>query len=412
MKKKLLVLIVVMITIINVFSIAILYFDYQGLDAPETIVKIEIIEMSPNNAIIQTTLEIYNPNGNELITKDFKLITKTPDGTVVIETEIGGGSIPSHEEVTFIKAIEVNFSGSSPETLETKITGTVGIKSGIIDKSLPISVKIITVLGDVVKNFVVPTANINIKFGEISQQKINISLGIEASNPNSFDLRLEDISIEMINETGGNVGEFLFNDVVLAANSKINLTCNGSIMIEALNAKFIEVNMSAKAAVKIAGFEQSLPIYVNANIKVPDLKDIMSSKVSTDAILKSDFRFTLRGLTIYIDLRVKNPNKVDIVGKDITFSIYRLDRATKALLGDCSLGAGVIEAEDVTVFSGELIIPYRKLFIPPAGGRIIPDYLEIDVKANLTIKGLNSYFWVGVIAYQDLHPFRIDKWEL
>ena len=279
------------------------------------------------------------------------------------------------------------------------------MKSGFVEKIIPLSVKVITNLGNIIETIAAPSANIRINFGEISQQEINITMEIHMFNPNSFELRLEDFIVDINSQTGKNIGKFVFSGEILAPNSQCKITGNGTINIEALNYDFIFLNLSGSAFAKIAGFEKIIPVNINATIKIPDLKEILPSIIPTDGMIISDYRVSLKGLVSVITLKIINPNKIEFAAKDITFTTYRIDKNSKILLSSCSLEGGIIKAEGETIFKGELITPYTKLFIPPSGGRFIPDYLEINVRANVTILGLNSYFWVGVIALQDMHPF-------
>jgi hypothetical protein len=173
-----------------------------------------------------------------------------------------------------------------------------------------------------------------------------------------------------------------------------------------LNAKQILASIEANVDETIAGYTKTLPLGLKATIGVPELKTLLPSILPTEAILRSDFRLSLRGLVSDITLETHNPNNMELLAKDITISVYRIDSNTRKLLGECSIPDSLIEAEGTTIINGELVIPYLEL-LPPAGGKLIPDYMEVDVMANVTIKGLETYVWVGVIAHQDVHPFRI-----
>lgn len=409
MKKKILILIITIFTIINVFSAAFLFFDLFALNAPETTVTIEITDINSIEAIVETTIEMYNSNNYEIIVKDLKLITKAADGKKVAEMEIDGGSISSNEKKTFIRSFGVKFNGDNPEKLETTISGNIGIKSGFIEKTIPISINIVTNLGDIITNLALPTASIHLDFGEIDQECINITMLAEMYNPNDFDIGIEDIEITMTTESGESVGNFDLEGGVLSSNSYLNLNGSGIVTIQTLNAESVIMNMSANVSGKIAGFTKSLPFNIVATIGVPDLKELLPSKLPTEVVLRLDSRVALKGLIADITLETHNPNRIDLVAKDINFAIYRVDRDSRRIIGECGIDEGVIKSEDITILSGELVIPYTKLFIPLPGEKIIPDWLEVVVTANVTIKGLNNYIWVGVIGQQDFHPFRIDK---
>jgi len=411
MKKKIIILILVIaiVTILNVVSAAFLYFDIQAMEAPDATLRVELVKMNSTEAVIRTTIDIRNPNNFDIITKDIGLVTKASNGENIAEATLKGGVIGHHKNETFTKTFTINFKGNNPETLETKLTGTAGIKSGFIQKTLTFSVKLITTMDSIITNILLPNINIHIDFGELSQKSVNVTTVLEAYNPNPFDMNIRDVTINMTTEKGQDIGYFNLTGGVLAAESSLNLSGKGTITIETLNAKTILASMDAIVDETIAGYTKSLPVHIEATVGVPDLKTLLPSKLPTEASLRSDFRASLRGMVSVITIEIRNPNKVELEAKDITITTYRIDSNTKRLLGECSIPDTIIKADNTTSIESELVIPYLKLFVPPPGGKFIPDWIEVDVRANVTIKGLINYIWGGIVAYQDFHPFRIDK---
>ena len=408
MKKKTIIFIVIIaiVTILNVISAAFLYFDVNAMEAPDATIKVELVSMNSTEALIKTTIEIRNPNNFDIITKDIGLVTKASNGESIAEASLKGGTIGPHENETFTKTISINFKGNNPETLETRLTGTAGIKSGFIQKTLTFSANIITTMDSIINDLLLPNINVHVDFGELGQKSVNVTAVLETYNPNSFDMTIKDVVINMTTEKGENVGEFSLSGGALAAKSFLNLSGNGTIKIEVLNAKQILASIDANVDETIAGYTKTLPLSLKATVGVPDLKTLLPSTLPTEAILRSDFRISLRGLVSAITVEAHNPNNIELLAKDITISVYRIDGDTRKLLGECSIPDSTIKAEDTTIINGELVIPYSKLLIPPAGGRFLPDWIEIDALANMTIKGLDTYVWVGIIAHQDMHPFR------
>lgn len=408
MKKRviILILIIAIITILNVALAAFLYFDIRVIEAPDTTIKVEVIGINSTDVLIKTTVDIRNPNNFDIITKNMGLVTKAPDGENIAEVTLEGGTIGPHKNETFTKTFTLNFKGNNPETLETKLTGTLGIESFLIQKTLPFSVSIITTMDNIITNLLLPNINVHVDFGEFRQNSINLTTVLEAYNPNFFDINIRNVLVNMTTENDQAVGNLNLNGGVLAAKSSLNLSGNGTVTIEMLNAKTILASMDAEVDATIAGYTKTLPLHIEASVGVPDLKTLLPSKLPTEAILRSDFRVSLRGLVDNITLEVHNPNNIEFVAKDITISVYRIDSNTKKLLGECRIPDSILKAENTTFLGSEFVIPYLK-FIPPPGGKFIPDWTEVDVRANVTIKGLNNYFWVGIIASEDLHPFRI-----
>ena len=409
MRIKLVVIFISILTIFNAFSIAFLYFDLVTINAPETTVRVEIVEMNSDEIVLCASLNINNPNDFEIVVKDIELVTTTLEGEKFAYVKIKGGNIPSNGDNTFTETFSIDFNNNAIDELKTSMTGTVGIKSSIIEKTIPITANIVTVIGNAINNLAAPNICVYVDFGEITQEGVNISMFFDVYNTNAFDVKIEDTFVTMETETGEKIGNFEFKDGILFAEKSLNLSGNGTISIQTLNEEKIIVNINSILTARIANFSKSMPFYMKTIVEMPDLKDLLSSKLPTDIILKNDFKATLRGLICYIALEAKNPNKIDLVAKDIVFGIYRIDQDERQLLSQCKIEDGVLKAENLTILKGEAFIPYHKLFIPPPGKKIIPDWFEVDVRGNATIKGLDDYFWLGIVAIQDLHPFREEQ---
>lgn len=199
------------------------------------------------------------------------------------------------------------------------------------------------------------------------------------------------------------------HEIALTANSKVTVSGSGIILIEALNSKFIMINISGNASATIAGFEKTLPFNVKSKVIIPDLETLLPSKVPTDAVIRSDYRASIFGFISDITLEVHNPHNIEYSVKDITIEVYRIDKNTKRKIGEGTIESGVLKANNITALKGSFRIPYRKMFILPLGGKLRPEWLEVTIRANVTIQGLNSYFWIGMVAYQDFYLFRKGK---
>lgn len=393
-----------MMIIINLIVAALLFLDIRMFQAPETTISIDIIEINSEEAILQTTIDVNNRNTFGVITKNLEVVTTTPDGVGVSKVMIEGGEIPPNENRTFTATATIAFDGHSPKLLTTRLTGNIGVNIGFIQKTIPIAINIVSSVEDVIKELAPPVVHLEADFGEITQESINVTGVIDVYNPNTFDIFIEDITAFITTETGKKVGNLNVTSGVITAKSSKELDSNGTILIDALNAKILFVNISGAAGAKVAGINKSLQFSVEAQIKVPDLGMFLSD-LSTDAVISGDYRLSINGLIDTTIFEVYNPNKISLLAENITVGMYRIDNDEEQLIAECSLGGGIIKAENVTTFRGELTIPYHKL-LPIRAGRLIPDWLKIIVRANLSIPGINYSIRVGVIGYQDFRLLR------
>lgn len=411
-RKIIFSLIIVIIITINIVAGALIFLDIRVMKSPEVTIELDLIEINSNEAILQTTLSIENPNQFGLIIEDIEAVTKTNNGVEIMHIVLEGGEIAPNKNKTYTSTDHITFDGEIPETLTTKLTGIVGFRFlGIVKKTLPIAVNMITSLGDVVKNIDIPILHIKGDFGEITDEGINFTTEIGIENPNSFDIQIGDISLTLKTETGELIGDFEIEGALIAAKSSTTLDGEGKIPIETLNAKTLFVNLSTTAGVIIAGITESIDFSTGAEIGIPHLEDVFPSDTPTVAFIDADMKLTRQGVLdwgfmSYMALELRNPNKIGLIAKDIIFSIYRIDDGEKTLIGDCIVNDTEVGSENSTFIPAQIYLPRRSLF---RGQRIflpeLPDGLLVVVEANVTIPGLDQAFWIGVSGYQDMHLF-------
>lgn len=405
MKKRKIVILLTVWTVINLILGALLFIDIQILKAPEITASVKITDINEEEALIQAIINVSNPNSFGLSTKNFEVVTVTPSGDEVVSVQLEGGSIPPHKSKTFMASTRVRFEGNSPELLTSKITGNIGINIGFIQKTIPIAINVITSVEEIIKKLAAPNIKLKVEFGELTQKGLNLTGAIEVYNPNSFDIIIGDISGTITTNTGKNVGNLKIEGKILESEKSFELKSTGTILLAALNYKAITINISGRAGARIAGINKTVPISIEAEIKVPEISNLLAPHVPTDVLIIGDYKFSLKGLIDDITLEIDNPNKIDIEARNITVSFSYLNKGEKTFVAETSLEEGIIKAQSKEDFKGRLIVPYNKVF-PRVGGRLLPDQMLVTVRANVTIPGINQTIWVGVTGYQDFRLFN------
>jgi hypothetical protein len=156
--------------------------------------------------------------------------------------------------------------------------------------------------------------------------------------------------------------------------------------------------------VLIAGIKKSMNFSVEADIIPPHLEQLLSD-LPTDSSLTGKYKLTLGGLLDQITLEIINPNKLTFHANDITVHIYRVDRDKQRLMCNGTIPDGVITSQNTTILQGDMLIPYSQL-LPHLGERLFADRLQVIVRTNITIQGLNQTIWVGMTGYQDFPIHR------
>jgi LEA14-like dessication related protein len=403
--KKIVIIILVVATILNITAGAFIFLDIQTMNLPETTLTLELVDLNADEAVLQTTLFVNNPNSYSIFLHNITIITVTDNGEVINHLFMDGGETYAHGNRTFTSAATIRFNGTIPNQLTSRITGTVGIMFlGLIKKTLPLEFTMVTSLNNFVTQFTLPEIHLSVNFSEITQEGVNFTGIIEITNPYSIDIAIENISVTVETETGTPVGTVTVQEKTIPAKTSQQLTGSGRLLLKALDAKTLQMMLRGEVIVCIAGMKKTMDLSIDAEIIPPQLEQLLSD-IPTDASLTGKYKYTLRGgLHDQINFKIKNPNKLTFLATDITVKIYRIDRNKTRLISNGTLADGVITQQNTTILQGDMFIPLIQLW-PRLGERFVPDQLQVILRANITIQGFNQTIWIGVIGYQDF-PFH------
>jgi hypothetical protein len=403
--KKLIVLIILTATIFNIIAGAFFFLDIQTMEFPETTITLELIDLNANEATIQTTLWINNQNSFSIFLQNLTIITMTETGHIINRLFIEGGEAHPHENTSFTSTAQIQFNETIPNQLTSKITGTVGfLFLGILKKTLPLKFMMITSLNNIINQFALPQIHLTADFTEITQDAVNFTASMEITNPYSIDMEIQNILVTIQTDTGSHVGTLTIQGSAIPAQTTKQLSGAGQLLLKALNANTLSMNTEGNVTVIIAGMKKTMNLSISAEIAPPDLTQLLSNQ-PTDASLTGKYKFTLKGLQDHIIFEIKNPNKLTLLATDITVQIYRIDRDAQRLICNGTLPDGVITAQNTTILEGDMLIPYLHL-LPHLGERLFADQLQVTIRTNITIPGVNQTIWVGMTGYQDFPIHR------
>jgi hypothetical protein len=403
--KKIIVIILVSATILNIVAGAFIFFDIKTMNLPETTLTLELVDLNANEAVLQTTLFVNNPNSFSIFLQNLTIITVTDNGEVINHLFMDGGETYAHENRTFTYAATIRFNGTIPNQLTSRITGTVGVMFlGLIKKTLPLKFTMVTSLSNIITQFTLPQIHLAGNFSEITQEGVNFTGNIEITNPYSFEMAIENISVTVETETGMQVGTVTVQGKTIPAKTSQQQTGSGQLLLKALDAKTLRMTVHGEVIVLIAGIKKSMNFSVEADIIPPHLEQLLSD-LPTDSSLTGKYKLTLGGLLDQITLEIINPNKLTFHANDITVHIYRVDRDKQRLMCNGTIPDGVITSQNTTILQGDMLIPYSQL-LPHLGERLFADRLQVIVRTNITIQGLNQTIWVGMTGYQDFPIHR------
>jgi len=400
MRRKIMIILVIIAIFYLVIGVLLLS-NIQFMEAPDILVEIEVTEISSEKAVLHTIINVENPNGFDIIAKNLKMVITTDDGGEVADILIEGGRISSNKNNTYIQDINIAFNGHSPEHLITRISGEVGASILFIEKTIPLKIGVVISLENLLDKLAVPVISASINIDDITTDNINLSAEITAYNPNPFDIYLENVSAEIETDSGEKVGSLDVLSGVIAGSDYAQFDTSGWLLLKALNAKKLFINLEGAFGVNIAGFEKSLPLDISIVFNIPDLEEILlPQNYPTILAIKVDGKLSLRGFLSEIDLLINNTLKVDLALRNTTVQLIIANDDEK-LLGETNIEEEIIiTAGKAKNVSCEIIIPYSKLL---SSNLLSANWLIISVSADLTIRGLEPSVYLEIRGYQDIH---------
>jgi len=406
MKKTIIAITLALLLIINIVAAGLIFIDIQVMTFPQTTIRIDIIEINSDEILIHHNLQLYNPNSFEVILQNFQIIATTTTGEEVTNITLDGGSIPGQSNRSFTANDRITMKGNLSELLTSKITGIVGVNLfGIIKKTIPLEVTVLTSLKEALEKISLPTILVRTEFENITRDGLKLMVGIDVTNSNPFYFFINNFIFNITTETGKNVGNFIIPGSQIPAETSVTLHGSGSVMIEALDAKKLLINLQAEVGVNVAGTTKSLPLSSEIEITIPDLNEFVPLDKYLELELKPDLQLAQGGLKSNMTLEAINPTKIPFYLSDIVVIYYGVTNNQKYYITEASLGSGEYVPEATTFFYGETVLLYSKL-INLDEKQILPDWIFAQLKVNVSLSGTHLSVPISIGTYIDLQPLR------
>jgi LEA14-like dessication related protein len=404
MRKKIIILLVI-VAIFYIVIGALLLLNIQLMESPDILVEIEVSDINSENAVINTIINVYNPNSFDIIARNLNIVITTQDDYEGANVLIEGGKIGSNKNKTITEDLIIAFNGHSPERLISRISGDVGANILFIEKTIPLKVGVVTSIENLLNEIAAPSISVEINIDDITTDYINLSAEITAYNPNPFDININDISAEIKTDSGEKVGSLDVSSGVITGKEYKELNASGWLLLKALNAKKLIIKMEGVAGANIAGFEKNLPLEIITTVNIPDLEEILLPKdYPTVLSIKVDGKLTLKGFLSNATLVVNNTLKVDLALRNTTVKMLVAHGDDEQLLGKTTIEEEIIvEAGNIKDVNSEIIIPFSKIL---SADLLSADWLLISVSADLTIRGIDPAVYLEIKGYQDIHMLR------
>jgi len=403
--KKILVIIVSALIIINVIAGAFLFLDIQILKAPLIHVDIDPIELTPDQMLLEARIHVTNPNSFDISVENFKVISTTSDGYEIGQFFIAGGSIPPNTDKTFTATDQLGFSGHDYTLIKNRITLDIGITVlGIIKKTIPFEMTVDASLANITNTIQVPVMHLQATVDDITRDGVHFSGTLDAYNPNSFEIFIENLSLNMQTEKNADIGTVTLTGGIIKPEESLTIDVKGTLLFKALDAEKILVNLSGQAGVQAAGIKKSVPFSVDIQFIVPDPMILLSLNETFHFILSGDFKLRARGILCAIDFTIYNPSKIPLDARDLICSIYRFDNNKTLLLGSQNMSPCTVEPKNEVCLGTEILLTYSK-FLFSGAHQILPDWFILTIKGNFSISGVNRSVPIAITGNLSPHFF-------
>jgi len=406
-KKDLIKLFTIILLVINIVVAIFIFVDIEIIKAPKTEVFVNILEVTSEEILIETTITMSNPNSFEISFEELILKTSTRDDKKIGEIKFDGGKIPSSKTKTFYSKDKIFFQDEGDfSIIKNKIIGKIGVSFlGFIKKTIPLEVSVIASVQEIIDSLEIPDIDLELGFENITKEGIEFTANIEIFNPTKIEFGIDEFSIIARTEENDEVGSLVISGDIVGPEESATFTSKGSLNYNALDSNKIVFTINGIACGKIGGLEKKIDISTDAELIIPDISEFIFNNEPIEFQIPVQFKLRLRGIVSKVSFNINNPSQIPLEGRDLICCIYRQDRNKKTLLGEAELETCTIAPEEKICVNTEIVIPYRK-FIFSGSIRLLPDWIILNINGHFSIAGTRQEFPISLNAYVDPTLFR------
>ena len=405
-KKKIFYIIVILLFIINLFTAFFIFSDIQIISAPKTEVFIEVAEVNSDEIILNTTLKMSNSNSFGIGIKDFSIISMNYDDIELGRMEISGGNIPSDDSRVFTTTGRIVLKDSSNLTIiKNRILGNINVNLlGIISKSIPIDMVVITSIEEIFNSIDIPDVDIAANLQDINEDGLNIGVKISVFNPTDLNFDVSDLFLDIHTEDDVSAGNITITGGIIEPKKRCNFYTNGTVFFQAFDAGKIILDLKGVVGAKVGGICKNISFSTDASLLIPDIKEFVFEGKPIDFKIPVQFKLTLRGILSNIGFSIYNPSNVSLIGDNLKCFLYRQDAGDLYLLGQDTMEICLIHPDERVCVKTQILIPYLKYFLSYPY-RFLPDWFILRIEGDFFIAGTNQSIPLSLNAQVDPNIF-------
>jgi hypothetical protein len=404
-KKTEIIIIIAIILIINIVFTSLIFSDLLGLEAPEITIKINVVDVSDENIVIESILLIQNPNSFTTELTNFELQTTTDSGYEIGKMSIPDTMLPSMDIINISSNTVYSLNGEPFHILHNKITGSLQVNLlGIIKKNLPVSVTISTNPTTLIDAIALPQISANIASYNLTNYGLTIEGTMDIINTNSIGFFIDNPKLTFSDEDVTTYGTVSISSISIPPNKKISQPFIGNISYDIFNKGTLKIILTGDTDVMIGGFVKKMPFNTTTSISIPDLQSFLLYNENLSITLFADADFTLAGVNAEIGVIYYNPTEIPFKAYNLTMRAYRLYDSYKTLLAEDTKSEQYYPPKSETILSSNFNLTYLEFFPDFTKGptKWLELYLyaefaigETNQRIPVTIRGLISPSMIG-----------------
>jgi hypothetical protein len=192
----------------------------------------------------------------------------------------------------------------------------------------------------------------------------------------------------------------------VSSKNTLKLNATGYLLLEALNADLITLNLSGVAGFQIGGYHESISFSMETDALVPDIEELFQIDETLDLALSVDFQLKFRGVNTKVGFKIHNPTKIPLIAEDLVCSIYRISNNKEELIAQSDMESCTIEAKNKTCRYSDFLLPYHNIFRLQISG-FLPDWIHLKITGYFAIKNIEQRLPISISGYFDFKLLTI-----
>ena len=401
-KRQIGVILLLILIIINLVIGGVFIFMLQEIQAPDIDVEFNLSEMTTDEMKFTTTLTIRNDNQYDLSIKNLKITGETPNGTIILNLQFNDSTIPAKRHSNLTRNGSLTFPTEFSSNIYSFVQGTFGINfAGIFEKTIPLHIDITASFQDILRNISVPILTVFAEVTDITEEGVGFSGILSVENPNTFDMYLDNCIARIETENGTLVGEFSPIQGRIIPNDISEFALNGTLILEALNAKVLTLQITGNTSVHIMGIKKSIALAATAQLAIPDIQELLFGNESLGITISLDTKIQINGFLTTIGLALYNPSNIPLQANDLLCSVYGLTGNDQKMIAEKPMKASTLASKQHDYLETQILIPHIKL-LTAGTTKILPDWFVIRIQGNFSIVGVHQS--IPVTLYATINP--------